>query len=436
MDPTIIVAISVALMLVLLFLSVPIAFALALAGAVGLALLRSTGVALDTLGMLPYTKSAIYLMTVVPMFLLMGNLAVASGLGKDAYGVANKWIGHLPGGLGMATIAACAVFGAVSGSSMAEASAMGKITIPEMRKYGYKKELASALVACAALTDMMIPPSIGFVVYGFLSGESIGKLLIAGFIPGFFTAFCFAVLLFVMAKVRPNVAPRGVKATWSERLGSLPGLLMVGLLFMVAIGGIYVGVFTPTEGGAIGATVAFIMAVVALLRKRTSWSEMKQAFLDTAHVSSMIMFLFIGAGIFTLFLAQAGVPELLRKAVSVSGLPPIVIVLIIVACFLPLGGFLDPNSIMLLTIPIVYPVIIALGFNGIWFGVIAIKLMEISFITPPIGLNVFVIHSVAPDVPLMGIYRSLVPFLLMEFVTLGILIAFPQISLWLPGMMK
>jgi tripartite ATP-independent transporter DctM subunit len=436
MDPLVVIGLVIALLLLLLLVGMPVAFALALAGVAGLALMKSIGVAIDTLGILPYAKSANYFLTVVPMFVLMGQLGFASGLSRDAYSVGHKWMGHLPGGVAIGTVAGCAIFGAACGSSMAEAAAMGRIAIPEMRRLGYSRELACGCVASAGLLAIMIPPSVGLVFYGVLTGESVGKMLVSGILPGILTAVNFSLLLFVMARVNPRMAPRRPRASWRERLLSLPAILPVGVVFIIVMGGIYGGVFTPTEAGALGAFGAFGILLAALFRADSSWGETKGAFLETAHTSAMIILLFIGAGIFSLFLGLAGVPRLFSELVVGSGLPPMGVLLLIALAYIPLGMFLDPMSIVVMTIPIVYPAIIALGFSGIWFGIILMKLIEISFITPPVGLNVFVVHGIVPDVPLEAIFRGVMPFLVVEILTVGILIAFPQIALWLPGMMR
>lgn len=436
MDPILISIIAIVLLLVLILLRMPIAFALLLSGTVGILILRGAGVTFSALSGTPFSKTAIYTLSVVPMFLLMGQLAYATRVSRDAYDVGYKWLGHIPGGLGLATIAAGIVFGAASGASTAAAAALGKVCVPEMRRYGYNAKLATGIVSAAGLLDILIPPSVGMVIYGVLTGESIGKMLIAGIVPGFVTAANFAIIIFIIAKVRPSMAPRGTGTPWKERFRSLRSLAWIAFLFVVVMGGIWTGAVTPTEGGAVGAFAIFVVAIVLGLRKQVDWAEVKQAFLDTGNITAMLFALFIGAGLFSLFLALAGLPTWISSAVAGTGLSPIAVIVLICLLYIPLGTFLDPNSMMILTLPIFYPLVISLGYNGIWFGLIVIKMIEIGLIHPPVGLNVYVVKSVVPDVSVEDIFVGSVPFLIIEFVTLALYIIFPQIILWLPGYMK
>jgi tripartite ATP-independent transporter DctM subunit len=394
------------------------------------------GVAFDALGVFPFGRVLSFLLTLIPMFILMGQLAYAAGLSQSAYNAGNKWLGHIPGRLVIATVTAGAAFGACCGSSIAASAALGKATIPEMRRFSYNRGLACGTVASAGLLSSLIPPSLGFVFYGVVTGESIGKLLISGIIPGIITAISFALALTLIALRRPNMAPRGVRASWTERFRSLPGLFWVGMIFIVVLGGIYGGVFTATEAGALGATLAMLIAVTMVLRKRSRWNDIKEACLETVNTTAMVFALLIGAGIFSLFLAMSGLGQQLGQLVSASGLSPLAVIVIICLIYLPLGMFLDPASLTIITAPIFYPIVIALGFNGIWFGVILIKMIEISLLTPPVGLNVYVVKGIVPDVPLEDIFKGVAPFLIMEAIVLILLIAFPQIALWLPGTMK
>jgi tripartite ATP-independent transporter DctM subunit len=421
MDVSSVTILGVVILLLLILAGMPIAFALALSGFIGLAILRSMGVAFDALGVFPFGRVLSFLLTLIPMFILMGQLAYAAGLSQSAYNAGNKWLGHIPGGLGIATVTAGAAFGACCGSSIAASAALGKATIPEMRRFSYNRGLACGTVASAGLLSSLIPPSLGFVFYGVVTGASIGKLLISGIIPGIITATSFAFALTLIALRRPNMAPRGVR---------------VGMIFIVVLGGIYGGVFTATEAGALGATLAMLIAVTMVLRKRSRWNDIKEACLETVNTTAMVFALLIGAGIFSLFLAMSGLGQQLGQLVSASGLSPLAVIVIICLIYLPLGMFLDPASLTIITAPIFYPIVIALGFNGIWFGVILIKMIEISLLTPPVGLNVYVVKGIVPDVPLEDIFKGVAPFLIMEAIVLILLIAFPQIALWLPGTMK
>ncbi|MBM2831794.1 MAG: C4-dicarboxylate transporter permease [Dehalococcoidia bacterium] len=434
MDPIIVASLIVALLLFLIFIGMPIAFALGISGVIGIAVLRSMGVALDVLGTYPWGRVLSFLLTLIPMFILMGQLADVGGISKDAYAVGYKWLGHIPGGLGMATVAAATIFGAASGASTAAAAALGKVCVPEMRKYGYDSKLAAGCVASAALLDILIPPSLGMVIYGVMAEESIGKLLVAGIIPGILTALNFAILLYFIAKVRPEMAPLGPRTGWKERFLSLRGLMWVLVLFILVMGGIYSGAVTPTEAGAIGAFGTLVIALINIRREGAGWRRLKEAFIETTNTTAMVFALLIGASIFSLFLAMLNLPGLLAQ--GLAGLPPVAVLVLVVLAYIPLGMFLDPMSMLVLTIPVLHPLMTSLGYDGIWFGIIVMKLIEISLLTPPVGLNVYVIKGVVPDLRLEDIFKGVAPFLVVEFITLIILIIFPQIILWLPGTMK
>ena len=436
MDPMLLVILMTALVLVLLALGMPVAFSLAACGIIGMAFLKSLGMAVSTLEIVPLQKIASYFLVMVPMFILMGQLAYAADLSKDAYNVGNKWLGQFPGGLGIATVAASALFGACSGSTTAAAAALGKVCVPEMRKFGYDPKLAAGLVASAGTIANLIPPSIGFVVYGILTGESIGKLLISGIVPGILTAVVFALVIFLIALKAPHLAPRGAAASWKERLASLPGILPILLLFGIIIVGIYTGIATSIEIAGVGAFAAFVMALIIFLRRHSSWNRLRDSFQETVSSTAMIFTLFIGAGLFSYFLTLAGLPFRIQQAVASTSLPPIAILLLVLLMYVPLGMFLDPMSMQVLTIPIVYPTLVGLGYSGIWLGVLIMKLIEIGMLTPPVGLNVFALKAVVPDIPLEDIFRGTSLFLTAEAVIVTILIALPQLSLWLPNAVK
>jgi len=436
MDPMIIAAIGCLVLLVLLASGIPVAFCLAIAGLIGLGMLKGSVGILDILMAQPYAKVTVYTLSVICMFVLMGQMAFVSGISRNAFDASRKLMARIPGAIGVSTIAACAIFGAACGSSMASAAAMGKVAIPEMRKAGYDKKLAAGIVAAGGMLAWLIPPSVALAIYGIITEVSIGKLLIAGFLPGVLTAFNFIVFIVILGIVKPQFAGRDmVRYSWKEKLSALPKFFPVLVLFIVVMGGIYCGVFTPTEAGAVGALAAFVFALIGVKRGHSSWAAIKKGLFETVEMSSMMFMLFIGASLFSFFIAMAGLPQLLQDFVSSSGMSPAMLILLICLAYIPLGMFLEPMSIQLLTLPIVFPIIIQMGFSGIWFGIVICKLLEIAMLTPPIGLNVYVIKGLVPDMKLEEAFWGVTPFVVLEVITLVILILFPQISLWLPGLM-
>lgn len=434
MDPVLVGILGIIALVVLLAAGTPIAWSAAIVGAVGFVVLRGPDMGLGFLGLRGYGVTASYLLTVLPLFILMGYLATAGGIGKHAYRIAHAWVGHLPGGLAVATIGACAMFAAACGSSVATAAAVGRSAIDEMRRYGYQKGLAAGSVAAGGLLGILIPPSLIMVVYSVTTGESLGKLLIAGFIPGVLTAGMFSLMLITRAKLNPQLAPRVSGVKWKERVTLLKNAWSVGVLLVVVMGGIYSGILTPTEAAGAGAFFVLIVAVVQI--KWAGTKPIKEAFLDSGQTIGMIFAIMIGISIFTFFLAVTGLPTQIAEFTVNLPLPPIVILIGILIIYIPLGMFLEVMSMIFLTLPIVYPIVVALGFDGIWFGILLVKMCEIAGITPPVGLNVYVIKSIAgEDVSLGDVFRGITWFFVAEIVTVAILVAFPQISLWLPSTM-
>jgi C4-dicarboxylate transporter DctM subunit len=372
------------------------------------------------------------MLTVIPMFILMGQFAFHSGISKDLFDASNKWLAHLPGGLACATVAGCAMFGACTGSSLACCATMGKIAIPEMEKAGYHRRLAAGVVAGAGGLAILIPPSIPAVIYAASSGESVGKLLIAGVIPGILSAIIYIGLIVLSIKRSPSLAPRTQGFPWKERLASLRKVWGLIVIFTLVMGSIYLGLATPTEAGAVGAFGTFVIAIV---RKRSSYTELWQACRETARSLSMIFAIFIGTSLFGVFLARTGLPMKFAEFAASLPVPPIFILIGIIFIYIPLGMLLDTVSIILLTTPIVYPVVIALGYSGIWFGIIVILMCEIALITPPVAFNIYVVKGVAPHIPLEDIIVGILPFITRDLFIVAILIAFPQIALWLPSLM-
>jgi len=425
--------VSPAVLLILLAAGLPIAFSLMLVGLGGLAILEGLKVATHGLAIMAYDSVVNFLWTCVPLFILMGHFAFAGGLAEKAYAVGYKWVGQFRGGLAMASTIACGFFAAATGSSVATAATMGKIAISEMERYGYDSGYACGAVAAGGTLGILIPPSIPLVIYGIVTEESIGKLLMAGFLPGILTVLSYSATIWITAKIKPRLAPVSFSPSpWKERLLSLPKLYGVAILIIVVMGGIYFGIATPTEAAALGALAALLLAIRKI--KRDSGLAREAAY-ETVLSTSMVYFIMVGASLFTLFLVSAGLPAFLTDKIVALPAPRLVILTLLLLFYIPLGMFLDPISILLITIPLAYPVITGLGFNGIWFGVIVVKMIEIGLMTPPVGINVFVIKGIAPHVPIDRIFWSILPFVVADLVVVAILTAFPEIVLLLPEAM-
>jgi tripartite ATP-independent transporter DctM subunit len=433
LDPVIAGVIGTVLVFILLFLGMPIAFALMLVGFAGISYLASIEAALPIAARTVYEVSAYYPYTVIPLFIVMGGFAGSSGMTKDLYSTFDKWFRKLPGGLAIATIGACAGFAAVSGSSVATAATMGTVALPEMKRFNYHPRLATGSVAAGGTLGFLIPPSIGFIVYGMLTEQSIGKLLVAGMIPGLILALAYMAIVVVWVKINPSIAPVSPEAvSWREKFSALLGVWEPLAIFLLVMGGIYGGLFTPTEAGAMGATVLFL---VAIIKRKLNRQNLVGALLEAVRISVMVLFLVAGANVFSYFLALSTIPMKVASWAAVLEVSPYLIHTIIVIIYLFLGCFLDAISMMVLTMPVIYPVILALGFNPIWFGVIAVLMMEAGLITPPMGLNIFTVAGVAKDVPIETIFRGVAPFLLSIFAIVILITIFPKLALFLPNMM-
>jgi len=433
LDPVIAGVIGTVLVFILLFLGMPIAFALMLVGFAGISYLASIEAALPIAARTVYEVSAYYPYTVIPLFIVMGGFAGSSGMTKDLYSTFDKWFRKLPGGLAIATIGACAGFAAVSGSSVATAATMGTVALPEMKRFNYHPRLATGSVAAGGTLGFLIPPSIGFIVYGMLTEQSIGKLLVAGMIPGLILAVAYMAIVVVWVKLNPSVAPVSPEAvSWREKFSALLGVWEPLAIFLLVMGGIYGGLFTPTEAGAMGATVLFL---VAIIKRKLNRQNLAGALLEAVRISVMVLFLVAGANVFSYFLALSTIPMKVASWAAVLEVSPYLIHTIIVIIYLFLGCFLDAISMMVLTMPVIFPVILALGFNPIWFGVIAVLMMEAGLITPPMGLNIFTVAGVAKDVPIETIFRGVAPFLLSIFAIVILITIFPKLALFLPNMM-
>jgi tripartite ATP-independent transporter DctM subunit len=433
LDPVITGIIGTIFVFLLLFLGMPIAFALMFVGFVGISYLSSIEAALPVVARTVYGVSAYYPYTVIPLFIVMGGFAGSSGMTRELYKTFDKWLRRLPGGLSIATIAASAGFAAVSGSSVATAATMGTVALPEMKRFNYHARLATGSIAAGGTLGFLIPPSIGFVVYGMLTEQSIGKLLIAGMIPGLILALAYIGIIIAWVKLNPSLAPASPEAVgWGEKFSSLLGVWEPLAIFLLVMGGIYSGFFTPTEAGAIGATVLFL---VALIKRKLGWENLTGALKEAVRISVMVLFLVAGANVFSYFLALSTIPVKVAAWAAALHVSPYLIHTIIVVIYLFLGCFLDAISMMVLTMPVIFPVVLALGFDPIWFGVIAVLMMEAGLITPPMGLNIYTVAGVAKDTPVETIFSGVAPFLLSIFVIVFIITLFPGIALFLPEMM-
>jgi len=417
--------------LILLFLlGMPVAFAMAFVGLVGFTYLAGSGPALSLLAQDIFEQFSSYPLSVIPMFILMGTFAFASGISQRLYKTTYTWVGQLHGGLTMATVFACAGFGAICGSSTATAATMGKIALPEMKKYNYDDALSTGTVAAAGSLGILIPPSTIFIVYGILTEESIGKLFIAGVLPGLLLSLFFAATVVILCLRNPSIGPPGVPTSWKEKLRATTGIIETIILFLLAIGGLFLGWFSPTQAGAIGAGGAL---VIGLARRQLSWKIFFEAGKDGLRTACMVIFIITGAVIFGHFMAVSTIPFILADWLGGLAIHRMAIMGVIIFIYFIGGFFMDSMALVVVTIPIFFPVVMKLGFDPIWFGVIIVLVAEMGVITPPVGVNVFVIKGIAPDVPLEIIFKGIFPFLTALIIVTAILVLFPQIATFLPS---
>lgn len=434
MTPLQIGLIGIIIFFVLLILRMPIAFAMAVVGFAGFSYLVSPAVGFSMVATETYSVLSSYNLSVIAMFVWMGFLAYYSGIGTRLYIFAYKLMGHHAGGLAIATQVACAIFGAICGSNTATAATMGAIALPEMRKYKYDNSLAAASIAAGGALGVLIPPSVVLIVYGIATEQSIGKLFFAGIIPGILLTLLYIGAIIVVTKRNPQLGPAGPKAPWSEVFSALKGGLGEALaVFCLSMGGLFAGWFTPTEAGAIGAAGVL---TVALIGRKLSWEGFMNSILDSTRTTAMIMFMVAGATIFGRFIAITRIPFEIASWAGSLPFPPFVVVGIILLVYLVLGCFIDALALVLLTVPIFYPVVVnTLGYDPIWFGVIIVLVVAMGVITPPVGMNVYVIKGIAPDIPLEVIFKGIWPFLIALVICLGLLIAFPPIATFLPDLL-
>jgi tripartite ATP-independent transporter DctM subunit len=435
MSPLIMGLTGLVIFLLLIFLRMPIAFAMALVGFAGFSYLTSASAGMNMVVREIYSTFSSYTLSVIPMFVWMGFLAYYSGIGTRLYVFAYRLIGHLPGGLAIATQAACAVFGAICGSNTATAATMGAISLPEMKKYDYDVSLSTASVAAGGVLGVLIPPSVIFIVYGMATQQSIGKLFIAGILPGILLMLLFMAVIFLLVRRDPQIAPAGEKSSWKDRLDALKGgLAEVIVVFAISMGGLFAGLFTATEAGAAGALGVLL---VSLIGRNLSWEDFKKSLFDTTKTTAMIMLLVACAGIFGKFMAVSRVPFELAAWAGSLDLPGFAVIALILLICLVLGCFIDALALVLLTIPIFYPIAVeTLGYDPIWFGVIIVLVVAMGVITPPVGMNVYIIKGIVPEVPLETIFKGIWPFLAAIIICLAIITAVPEIATFLPALVK
>lgn len=433
LSPIAVGLIGIVIFFVLLALGMPVGFSMALVGFAGFAYIVSIESALSKLSLVPFTTISSYDYAVIPLFVFMAHMVFSAGLGKDLYNLAFKWLGWLPGGIAIATIAACAMFASISASSIATAVTMGLVALPEMRKYKYDDKLATASVAAAGTMGVLIPPSNGLILYGIIAEQSIGRLFMAGIIPGILEAVFYIILVIILCRLNTRLGPAGPRASFKEMMAAFGKVGEVVALFVLVVGGIYFGWFTPTESGAIG---AFGAIVIALARRRFSWQRFKEACINTAETAGMIYALLIGAFLFNYFMAISTIPTELARVAGGLPLPPLGIMVFVIIIYIILGCFIDAMAMVLLTVPVFFPLVLGLGFDPIWFGIIAVRMTEIAAITPPVGINVYAIAGVAKDVPMGTIFKGIMPFVIADLCHVTMLLFFPQVALWLPTLMK
>jgi len=430
MSPATIGIIGIGVLLLAFVLRMPIAFAMTFIGFLGFTYLTTPGAGYSLLARDIFEQFSSFPLSVIPMFILMGSFAYASGISSRLYQTAYAWVGQLRGGLTMATVLACAGFAAVCGSSTATAATMGKIALPEMKKYNYSDTLATGCIAAAGSLGILIPPSTIFIIYGIMTEQSIGKLFIAGVLPGTLLSLLFIVTVALICLRNPALGPPGTSTNWREKFAALTGVIDTIILFSGTIGGLFLGFFTPTQAGAVGAAGALL---IGLARRQLTWRGFFDAGKDALRTACMVMFIITGATIFGKFMAVSTLTFILADWVEGLPISPIATVGLIIFLYFIGGCFMDSLALIVLTIPMIFPIVIRLGFDPIWFGVIIVLVAEMGVITPPVGTNVFVIKGIAEGIPLESIFKGIFPFLGALLVCTAIIVAFPQIATFLPS---
>ena len=434
------------ILILLIAIRMPIAYAMILVGGVGVTLLNGSAIFMSQLKTLAYGQFSIFDLSVVPMFVLMGALATRAGLSQDMFRAANAWLGWLRGGTAMAAIAACAIFGAVCGSSLATASTMGKVALPELKRYNYQGSLATGTLAAGGVLGILIPPSVVLIIYAIIVEANIVTMFMAALIPGIMAVLLFLLTIATYVLVWPNAGPRGGSSDRDEFIAATIGVIPVLVIFLLVIGGIYAGFYNPTPAAAVG---VFLVWLFATVRGRLGWEGMKDSLFETARTTGMIYLILLGAEMLKIFMSRAGVPQVTAEWMVNSGFEPMTVLILLLFALIVLGCLMDSLSMILLVIPFFWPVLMELnggiyqGAEGagfgmstedlkVWFGILALIVVELGLITPPVGMNVFVISALAEDTPMSETFKGVVPFFLAELIRVAILVAFPAITLWLP----
>ncbi|MBT4751203.1 MAG: TRAP transporter large permease [Rhodospirillaceae bacterium] len=432
MDPILVASLGLVGMFALIALHIPIGVAMAVAGAIGFAILGGVMPALSLFSTEPVSVLASMDLAVIPLFLLMGSFAGVSGLSSDIYRIAYAFLGHRRGGLALATIGGCAGFGAVCGSSLATAATMGRVALPEMLSRGYSQTLATGSIAAGGTLGMLIPPSVIMVIYAFLAEQFVITLFVAALVPGIIAVLAHFITIGILVRRDPMSGPAGAKFAWPERLAVLKKSWGVLVLLFAVIGGIYGGVFTVNEAAALGAFLAFLFTVA---RRKLSVESFWLVLKDTAANSAMIYLIIAGASIFSSFITVTKMPDALVSAIAAMDLAPLAVILVLMVVYLILGSIFDTVAAMVITMPFVFPLIVDLGYSPIWWGVVLVMMIEVGMITPPIGMNVFVLFGVAGNIPLKTIFKGILPFFYADILRILLIIIFPSLTLWLPGLL-
>lgn len=422
----------IVMVLALLAIGQHVGFAMVTVGIIGICSLLGFGKGLLVIEHILWDAPNVMALIAMPLFILMSELLLNTGISSGLYKSMAYWLGAIPGGLLHSNIGSCTIFAAISGSSPATTATIGTVAIPELEKQGYDSRLTLGSITAGGTLGLLIPPSITLIIYGAMVGESVGRLFIAGIIPGIILAVLFMGYIFVRAILNPKVAPRPPKTSWKEKFISLGALGPVALLILAVLGSIYLGVATPTEAAALGVGMACILG----LAKRTlTWTAVKRSLINALRINTAIMIIYVGASCIAMILGYAGVPHKVANAAITAPVSPYIVLLFIYAIYLILGCFFDPMSILVLTLPILYPAIMALGFDSIWYGVVVVMLIDAGMITPPVGLNLYIMQSIAPKYPFDEIVRGVMPFFFLLLLALGLLTAFPALATWLPSQM-
>lgn len=432
MTPQLVGLIGIVVLFALLAIRVPVAFAMFVVGIGGVLALSTPQSAFSLLATESFTLASSAELIVIPLFILMGNVATESGMSRRLYDAAYSWIGAIRGGLASATIIGCAGFAALSGSSVASALTMGRVSLGEMKRFKYSPRLSTGAVAAGGTLGILIPPSTGFVIYAILTRESIGRLFLAGIVPGLILTALFILTISVLTRLWPELGPVGPRTSWSQKMRStFMALPILGIVF-VSIGGIYIGIFSPVEAAAVGALLSI---VIGALGRTLSLKGFLRALRDSIATTATVMLILIAAYVMNPFLALSHIPQVVGEFLTALNIGAYGVLFLILLCYVVLGFFLEGFAMMVLTMPIFFPVITSLGFDPVWFGVIVVITLEMGLITPPVGINVFIVKSVAPDVPLKDIFAGVAPFMLAMLATIFLLVIFPQLALFLPNTM-